>query len=319
MPWQVLLLLLLRVEAEIPSTAVPLPQVHHYPLSRWKPSFPRWLAGWLAQKSPTRPVLTLDGQTQDYCCCFRERNLPNPTHLPKQQNAGRRECSAAGQYTYLAARNTKSRGTCSTTICWLPQKKSALLSHRVLLSTASEQANGNQINTYSLVCSAPEKRANERASERASHLLVSRLLVVGRSTSLALSPPLCGRRTFRSSSSFFASLPFRFVSFLPSFLAWQCDSTSGYVSWPILVRCERTPSTAMDCMRRHPAFFHLRRSICTTRETNMRGFHPPQLHHIITRTRNFFHPPAGPGPTGRTFCRSRAKFAALERVATTQQ
>jgi hypothetical protein len=75
----------------------------------------------------------------------------------------------------------------------------------------------------------------------------------------------------------------------------------------------------MDCVRRHPAFFHLRRSICTKRETNMRAFHPPQLHHIITRTRNFFHPRARPGPTGPTICRSRAKFAARERVATTRQ
>jgi hypothetical protein len=307
------LLLLLRVEAEIPSTAVPLPQVHHYPLSRWKPSFPRWLAGRLTHKSPTRPVLTLDRQTQDYCCCFRESNLPNPTHLPTQQNAGRRECSAAEQYTYLAARNTKHKrprhllyyNLLTTT------KKSALFSHSVLLRTASEQANGNQIATYSLVCSAPEKRANERATSSCRASSSSADLP------LSLSLPLCAAGA-PSEAPLLSSLPFPFVSF-PSFLPWQCDSTSGYVSWSILVRCERTPSTAMDCVRRHPAFFHLRRSICTTRETNMRAFHPPQLHHIITRTRNFFHPPARPGPTSRTICRSRAKFAARERVATAQQ
>jgi hypothetical protein len=157
-------------------------------------------------------VLTLDRQTQDYCCCFRESNLLNPTHLPTQQNAGRRECSAAEQYTYLAARNTKHKrprhllyyNLLTTT------KKPALLSHRVLLRTASEQANGNQIATYSLVCSAQEKRANERATSSCRASSSSADLP------LSLSLPLCAAGA-ASEAPLLSSLPFPFVSF-PSFL-----------------------------------------------------------------------------------------------------
>ncbi len=171
-------------------------------------------------------MLTLDRQTQDYCCCFRERNLPNPTHLPTQQNAGRRECRAAEQYTYLAAINTKHKrprhllyyNLLTTT------KKSALLSHRVLLRTASEQANGNQIATYSLVCSAPEKRANERATEPPPRVAPPRRRQTYLSRSL--SPPV--QQAHLLKLLFFLRFPFlpsRFVSFrsfVRSFLPWQC-------------------------------------------------------------------------------------------------
>jgi hypothetical protein len=165
-------------------------------------------------------VLTLDRQTQDYCCCFRERNLPNPTHLPTQQNAGRRECSAAEQYTYLAARNTKHKrprhllyyNLLTTT------KKSALLSHRVLLRTAIEQANGNQIATYSLVCSAPE---SERTSEPPPRVAPPRR----RQTYLSRSLPPSVRQAHLPKLLLFLRFPFvsfrfvsvRFVSFLRSF------------------------------------------------------------------------------------------------------
>lgn len=163
-------------------------------------------------------MLTLDRQTQDCCFCFRERNLPNPTHLPTQQNAGRRECSAAAQYTYLAARNTKHKrlrhllyyNLLATT------KKSALLSHRVLLRTASEQTNGNQVATYSLVCSAPE---SERRSEPPPRVAPPRR----RQAYLSRSLPPSVRQAHLPKLLFFLrfpSLSFRFVSFrfLPSFL-----------------------------------------------------------------------------------------------------